>query len=172
MLGFDIVCAGKASEYDFVHDAQRGIVTHAGVSRAVAGLESLWTFGDDVATTLAARRLALAEFPQSATPDYCEMNVVANSTGMAPSSDTLHYPVCRTSELADVFVPVEDGGILSRAGVVDVFNPLRRSDEASFGGGVFVIVRCTDRAVWQLLREKGHVVGRSGRYACIYSPTT
>lgn len=170
VLGFDIVCAGKASEYDFVHDAHRGIVVHAGVSRAVAGLEDLWAFGDDVATTLAARRLALAEFPQSATPDYCEMNVVANSTGMAPSSDTLHYPVCRTSELADVFVPMEDGGILSRAGVVDVFNPLRRSDEASFGGGVFVIVRCTDRAVWQLLREKGHVVGRSGRYACIYRP--
>jgi predicted homoserine dehydrogenase-like protein len=78
--------------------------------------------------------------------------------------------VCRTPELADVFVPVEDGGILARPGVVDVFNPLRRSDEASFGGGVFVIVRCTDRAVWALLADKGHVVGRSGKYACIYQP--
>jgi len=170
VLGFDVVCAGKASEYDFVHDPRSGTVTHAGVSRAVAGLENLWTFGADMPSTLAARRLALAEFPQSATPDYCEMNVVANSTGLMPSCDTLHYPMCRTSELADVFVPVEDGGILTRTGVVDVFNPLRRSDEASFGGGVFVIVRCTDRAVWQLLREKGHVVGRSGRYACIYRP--
>jgi predicted homoserine dehydrogenase-like protein len=33
-----------------------------------------------------------------------------------------------------------------------------------------VIVRCADRAVWRLLQEKGHVVGRSGRYACIYQP--
>jgi predicted homoserine dehydrogenase-like protein len=98
------------------------------------------------------------------------MNVVANSTGLAPSCDALHYPVCRTPELADVFVPVEDGGILERPGVVDVFNPLRRTDEASFGGGVFVIVRCTDRAVWKLLEEKGHVVGRGGKYACIYQP--
>ncbi len=170
VLGFDVVCAGKASEYDFVHDPGRGTVTHAGATRAVAGLERLWPLGDDVAATLQGRREALIEFPQSATPDYCEMNVVANSTGLLPSCDALHYPICRTTELADVFVPVGDGGILTRAGVVDVFNPLRRHDEASFGGGVFVIVRCTDRAVWQLLREKGHVVGRSGHYACIYQP--
>ena len=163
VLGFDVVCAGKASEHDFIYDSRRGVVTHAGVSRVVAGLENLWTFGADMASTLEARRRALHAFPQSATPDYCEMNVVANSTGLAPSCDALSYPLCRTSELADVFVPVADGGILERTGVVDVFNPLRRSDEASFGGGVFVIVRCTDRAVWQLLREKGHVVGRSGQ---------
>ncbi len=170
VLGFDIVCAGKASEHDFIHDSARGTVTHAGVSRAVAGLEKLWAIGTDLAATLEARRRALHAFPLSATPDYCEMNVVANSTALLPSCDTLSYPLCRTSELADVFVPVEDGGILTRTGVVDVFNPLRRADEASFGGGVFVIVRCTDRAVWQLLQEKGHVVGRSGRYACIYRP--
>ena len=170
VLGFEVVCAGKASEHDFIHEPRRGIVTHAGVSRIVPGLENLWSLGTDVASTLEARRRALHAFPQSATPDYCEMNVVANSTGLAPSCDALNYPLCRTSELADVFVPVADGGILERTGVVDVFNPLRRSDEASFGGGVFVIVRCTDRAAWQLLQEKGHVVGRSGRYACIYRP--
>ena len=134
------------------------------------GLEHLWSIGTDVAATLEARRQALCEFPLSATPDYCEMNVVSNSTGLAPSCDTLHYPLCRTPVLADVFVPVEDGGILAHPGVVDVFNCLRRSDEASFGGGVFVIVRCTDRAIWKLLEDKGHVVGRSGKYACIYQP--
>jgi predicted homoserine dehydrogenase-like protein len=170
VLGFEIVCAGKASEHDFIHDAQRGVVMHAGSSRAVPGLDNLWTFGTDVASTLTARSRALREFPQSATPDYCEMNVVANSTGLAPSCDEMNYPVCRTSELADVFIPVEDGGILARTGVVDVFNALRRTDEASFGGGVFVIVRCTDRVVWKVLEEKGHVVGRSGKYACIYHP--
>jgi predicted homoserine dehydrogenase-like protein len=170
VLGFDVVCAGKSSEQDFTFDATRGVVTHAGVSRAVPGLETLWTFGTGVASTLEARRRALRAFPLSATPDYCEMNVVANSTGLAPSCDALNYPVCRTSELADVFVPVEDGGILARPGVVDVFNALRRRDEASFGGGVFVIVRCTDRAVWKLLADKGHVVSRSGKFACIYQP--
>jgi predicted homoserine dehydrogenase-like protein len=170
VLGFDVVCAGKASEHDFIYEPNGGAVTHAGVSREVPGLDKLWSFGADVASTLEARRRALHEFPLNATPDYCEMNVVANSTGLLPACDALSYPLCRTSELADVFVPVDDGGILTRSGVVDVFNALRRHDEASFGGGVFVIVRCTDRAVWQLLQEKGHVVGKSGRYACIYRP--
>ena len=170
VLGFDVVCAGKASEHDFIYDAGRGVVSHANVTQVAPGLDNLWTLGADLASTLRARRRVLHAFPQSATPDYCEMNVVANSTGLLPSCDALNFPLCRASELADVFVPVEDGGILARAGVIDVFNPLRRSDEASFAGGVFVIVRCTDRAVWQLLQDKGHVVSRNGRYACIYQP--
>jgi predicted homoserine dehydrogenase-like protein len=51
-----------------------------------------------------------------------------------------------------------------------VFNCLRRPDDVSFGGGVFVIVRCKDGETWQLLKQKGHIVGKSGRYACIYLP--
>ena len=170
VLGFEVVCAGKASEHDCIHDGRRGVVSHAGVTREVPGLDGLWALGDDVASTLEARRRALQAFPLSATPDYCEMNVVANSTALAPACDTLSYPLCRATELADVFAPVEDGGILTRTGVVDVFNPLRRGDEASFAGGVFVIVRCMDHAAWELLRDKGHVVGRNGRHACIYRP--
>ena len=169
VLGFEIVAAGKASEHDFVYHARDKRLTHAGVSRPVS-LEGRWHLGHDVRATLAERRAALARFPLAATPDYCEMNVVANSTGLEPACATLTYPPCRTAELADVFVPVADGGVLEKTGVVDVFNALRRDDEASFAGGVFVVVRCTDRAVWRLLAEKGHVVGRSGKYACIYAP--
>jgi predicted homoserine dehydrogenase-like protein len=78
--------------------------------------------------------------------------------------------MCHIAELADIFIPREDGGILERTGVVDVFNCLRRHDEASFGGGVFLVVRCTDDEVWALLQEKGHVVSRHRKYACIYTP--
>jgi predicted homoserine dehydrogenase-like protein len=170
LLGFEVIAAGKSSEYDFVFHPGAGEVSHSGTVRPVAGLQDLWHAGNDLRDTLARRRAALHAFPQSATPDYCELNVVANSTGLLPSCDTLSYPVCRTPELADIFIPEEDGGILRRTGVVDVFNGLRRDDEASFGGGVFVIVRCASRAVWKLLEEKGHVVGRNGKYACIYQP--
>ena len=89
---------------------------------------------------------------------------------MLPACDALSYPLCHISELADVFVPVEDGGILTRTGVVDVFNCLRRDDEVSFGGGVFVIVRCKDEKTWEMLEGKGHVVSRNRKYACIYLP--
>jgi predicted homoserine dehydrogenase-like protein len=170
LLGFEIVAAGKSSEYDFVFDHATGSVTCETRHCDAPALASLWALGDDVPARLAERSDALAALPQRATPDYCEMNVVANSTGLLPSRDALHYPVCRISELADIFIPREDGGVLERTGVVDVFNCLRRPEEVSFGGGVFVIVRCGDQVVWELLRGKGHVVSRNGRYAAIFLP--
>ncbi|RVX42006.1 putative homoserine dehydrogenase-like protein [Nonomuraea polychroma] len=108
--------------------------------------------------------------PWSPSADCCEMNVVANVTGLLPTPGGLVAPLCRATELADVFVPAADGGILAGPGELGVFRCLRRPDEASFAGGVFVIARCADREVWQLLKAKGHVVSRSGDYAAIYLP--
>jgi predicted homoserine dehydrogenase-like protein len=170
LLGLEVVAAGKSSEYDFVFDPATGRVTWTDRQCDAPGLADLWSLGEDVAATLSRRSEVLAALPQSATPDYCEMNVVANSTGLIPSRDALNYPLCRITELADIFVPRENGGLLDRTGVVDVFNLLRRPDEVSFGGGVFVIARCIDTATWELLRGKGHVVSRDGRHACIFLP--
>jgi predicted homoserine dehydrogenase-like protein len=170
LLGLEVIAAGKSSEYDFVFDPDTGRVTWTDRQCDAPGLAALWALGPDAAATLARRSEALAALPQSATPDYCEMNVVANSTGLVPSRDALNYPLCRITELADVFAPREHGGILDRTGVVDVFNLLRRPDEASFGGGVFVIIRCYDGVTWELLRGKGHVVSRDGHHACIFLP--
>jgi predicted homoserine dehydrogenase-like protein len=170
VLGFDVVAAGKSSEYDYVFDAGAGEIEHEGRRYPAAGLRPLWQLAGDVPSLLAQRSEVIRAMPQSATPDYCELNVVSNSTGLLPACDALNYPLCRITELADIFIPKEDGGILERSGVVDVFNCLRRPDEASFGGGVFVVVRCTDDAVWDLLQQKGHVVSRHRKYACIYLP--
>jgi predicted homoserine dehydrogenase-like protein len=169
-LGFEIVAAGKSSEYDYVFRFETDALEYPERKASVPELARLWSLADDVPATLAQRSAAINAFPQSATPDYCEMNIVANSTGLLPACDTLSYPLCRIPELADIFIPKEDGGILARAGVVDVFNCLRRHDEASFAGGVFVVVKCTDDAVWRMLQEKGHVVSRRRKYACIYRP--
>jgi predicted homoserine dehydrogenase-like protein len=170
LLGFEVVAAGKSSEYDFVYDHADGMLRWTDRQCHAPGLAEAWLLGEDVAGSLAHRSALLAEVPQSATPDYCEMNVVSNSTGLLPSRDALNYPVCRITELADIFIPKVDGGILDGTGVVDVFNCLRRTEEVSFGGGVFVTVRCTDTTVWEMLRGKGHVVSRNGRYACIFLP--
>jgi predicted homoserine dehydrogenase-like protein len=170
VLGFEIIAAGKSSEYDYVYHAATSEIEYTDGMHRISGLAELWDLTDDVPALLAKRSAAISNLPQSATPDYCEMNVVSNSTGLLPACDALNYPLCRISELADIFIPKEDGGILERTGVVDVFNCLRRHDEASFGGGVFVIVKCTDDAVWHLLQQKGHVVSRSRKYACIYLP--
>jgi predicted homoserine dehydrogenase-like protein len=169
VLGFEVIAAGKSSEYDFIYDPAAHTIDYLDQRHEVS-LDACWALGDDIASTLKARSKALSMLPQSATPDYCEMNVVANSIGFVPAADALNYPLARISELADIFVPKEDGGILERTGVVDVFNCLRRPDDVSFGGGVFVIVRCKDDETWQLLKQKGHLVGKNGRYACLYLP--
>jgi predicted homoserine dehydrogenase-like protein len=170
VLGFEVVAAGKSSEYDYIFDPESGVVEWTDRRMEAPALRSLWQLGANVPATMRARSQAICELPQRATPDYCEMNVVANSTGLAPACDELHFPLCRIAELAEVFIPEADGGILQRTGVVDVFNCLRRPDEPSFAGGIFAVVRCRDGETWEVLRQKGHLVSRNGKYACIYVP--
>ncbi|SAK85067.1 hypothetical protein AWB82_05747 [Caballeronia glebae] len=170
VLGLEVVAAGKSSEYDLVFDAATGNVTQLDQTFPAPELAELMTLGDDIPATLAARREALRGRKTSATADYCEMSVVATNTNLVSDVELLHYPVARTTELADIYALREDGGVLTRAGVIDVFNMLRRPDEASFAGGVFVVVRTFDAPTWELLAQKGHVVSRNGRYACMYLP--
>jgi predicted homoserine dehydrogenase-like protein len=170
VLGLEIVAAGKSSEYDLVFNPEAGTITQLDQTISAPAMGDLLRLGDDIPATLAARRAALNGLKTSATADYCEMSVVATNTGMIPDVELLHYPIARTSELADIYALREDGGVLTQEGVIEVFNVLRLPDEASFAGGVFVIVRTHDKETWDLLAQKGHVVSRNGRYACMYLP--
>ncbi|MEV1022928.1 homoserine dehydrogenase [Streptomyces sp. NPDC050264] len=170
LLGLDIVAIGKSSEYDLVLDPERGTVTQLDTTVEAPGLDALLDLGDDVPETLAARARTVSALPVGATADYCEMAVVATNTGFEPDTELLHYPVARIAELADIYRPREDGGVLHRTGAVDVFSALRLPGEASFAGGVFVVVRTGDPETWETLRGKGHVVSRDGKYAAVYLP--
>ncbi|MBR8742670.1 homoserine dehydrogenase [Nocardiopsis sp. MG754419] len=169
-LGLDVVAIGKSGEYDLVFDPSTGRVRQLDEEIDAPELGDLLSLGEDVTATLAARALAVTGLKRSAAADHCEMAVVANHTGMVPDVESLHYPVTRVAELADVYALAEDGGILTRSGVVDVFSVLRLPEEASFAGGVFAVVRTGDPVTWELLAQKGHVVSRSGAYACLYLP--
>lgn len=169
-LGLDVVAIGKSSEYDLVFDPATGRVRHLDQQITAPELGQVLTLGEDVSATLAARERAVSGIRRSAAADHCEMAVVANWTGLTPDVEALHYPVVRTAELADVYSLAADGGILTRSGAVDVFTVLRLPDEASFAGGVFVVVRTGDRVSWKTLAQKGHVVSRSGDHACLYLP--
>ena len=172
VLGLEILCAGKTSEYDFVYDPAAKQVTSLDRKADGAAVDGLWQFGkQDVRRVLRARAEALAAIPQHTVPDLVEMGLVANATGLAPDVPEFHAPIARTPEIADVLVPAEMGGILHGPGRVDVVNSLRRPDEASFAGGVFVVVRCEDGKSWEVLRAKGHVVNRAGDAAMIYRPS-
>lgn len=172
LLGLEIIAAGKASEYDFVWDPDTGEFTYMeGEEKPhgnIPGMKEFWHYKGR--ETLIGREQLLEEYMAVISADLCEMNLVSNVTGLLPSAPRLNYPIAKISELADIFIPEEDGGILKKTGVVDVFCNLRAPDEASFAGGEFIIVRCENSAVWELLKGKGHVVSRNGKYACIYLP--
>jgi predicted homoserine dehydrogenase-like protein len=48
-----------------------------------------------------------------------EMAAIANATGLVPDRPGMHGPAATLAELSKVLVPERDGGVLSRAGVVD-----------------------------------------------------
>lgn len=169
-VGLDVVAVGKSGEYDLVFDPATGRVTQAGVTVDAPVLAGLLELGEDAAATLAARAEAVAGLKRSAAADPCEMTVVAMRIGAVADVESLHYPVARIDELADLYAATDEGGIRRSDGIVDVFSALRLPGEASFAGGVFAIVRTGDAATWELLRAKGHVVSRDGRYAAIYWP--
>jgi len=170
-LGLGVVSAGKSSEYDFVLDPETRRVHWTDRSEPAPELMASWTFEDGgAAQAIEARRRLLAALPHRTVPDLCEMGMVANVTGLVPDTPMFHVPIARTVEVPEVLRPREAGGILVRSGVLDVFNCLRRPDEASFAGGVFVVVECEDRETWEVLRDKGHVVSRDTRHAMLYNP--
>lgn len=172
LLGLPIVAAGKSSEYDFVFDAAAETVSWKEKRVPVPGFGKLWDAGGGkLAALMQARAEALRELPRRIVPDYCEMCVVANATGLRPDVPELHVPHARTPELPQWYAPREHGGLVARRGALDVFQCLRRSDEASFAGGVFVCVALEDESAAELLAGKGIPVSADRRYAVIYNPS-
>lgn len=79
------------------------------------------------------------------TKTMCEMTALANATGLALDVPGMHGPHVDTAALASTFCPKEDGGILSRRGVVDYVM-------GDLAPGVFVVVTTDDDAVAADLR--------------------
>lgn len=168
LLGLPIVAAGKASESDFVWDPEAGTVTAWGRSVAAPDYTSLFNPQERLVASLVQR--ADLPFERTTVPDLCEMGIVSNHTGLMPDSSSLHAPIARTVELPHLFRPAADGGLLSARGRVDMFNCLRRPDELSFAGGVFVIVEAPDLATGLLFKQKGIPTSPDGRYVLLHNP--
>jgi predicted homoserine dehydrogenase-like protein len=161
-LGLEIVCAGKAGEFDFVLDRDGALASPYG-TRALQDADLFWR-------DATSRQADVEDWTRATVPDYCEMAIVANATGLKPDLPELHAPVARTLDLPNLFRPRAAGGLLASEGVVDMFVCLRREDELSFAGGVFVVVRADDRASWELLKGKGIPVSDDLGYALVHNP--
>lgn len=171
LLGLPIVAAGKSSEYDFVLDPVTEEVSWLERRVSAKGMMAQWELGADRAATVAAREALLAALPLRTVPDSCEMALVANATGILPDAEAFHAPLARTVELPDLYAPAAAGGLFSGPGKLDVFNCLRRPDEASFAGGVFVVVELADEQTGRLFAGKGIPVSADRSRALIYNPS-
>jgi predicted homoserine dehydrogenase-like protein len=172
-LGLEIVCAGKSGEYDFVFDLAADTVTTTADGRqaVVPAFAKHWRVpADALEACVAARAHLLEGFAIATVPDLCELTIAANATGLKPDVPALHAPIARTLELPNLFRPRADGGLLGDAGRVDMFVCLRRPDELSFAGGVFVVVRCDDPATWRVLAGKGIPTSNDHGYALLHNP--
>lgn len=170
-LGLPIMAAGKSSEYDYVYDPATHRVTWTDRSVSAPDIAKLWALGKDAGATLAARSAALADLPQRTVPDNCEMALVANATGLVPDRPDFHAPLAHTPELPNIYRPRNEGGVLDKPGALDVFNCLRRPDEASFAGGVYVVVEWADAKTGALFCGKGIPVCSNDRYGLVYNPS-
>lgn len=169
-LGFEIICAGKASELDFVYKTATKTIARAGQTVAFTKEDPWEPAGSTPTHRLRARHRALDTLVRFTVADLCEMAIVINATGYDYDSPQLNAPIARIIEMPEIMCGRADGGILQKEGVIDMVNCLRRSDEISFAGGVFVIVKCRGRETWQFLKDKGHLVNRAGTRAMIFRP--
>jgi len=169
--GLKIVSIGKSSEYDFIYDPEASTVQVLDKKISVEGFDEVWDLGNDYDATVKQRSRILNAFSQRAIPDLAEMSIVCNHLpGFNPDREDFHYPIARTVEVPDLMCPKEMGGLFSGDLRIDVYNCLRRPDEQSMEGGVYVVVACDDEETWKVLKEKGVPVSRNQNCALIYYP--
>ena len=168
-IGFDIVCAGKAGELDMVVDPVSRTITRGDQRVAFDDLNLVEYFGGSY-EILSDRDRVCDGLSRCPVADLCEAAIVINNTGFSLDAPTLHAPIARINEMPDIFCGRDAGGILGQEGVIDMVNCLRRSEEVSFAGGVFIVVKCYGSETWQLLKDKGHLVSRDGTRAMVFRP--
>ncbi|RFC67085.1 MULTISPECIES: NAD(P)H-dependent oxidoreductase [Mesorhizobium] len=116
-LGYTIVAAGKGKNNPLNHDA----------------------VPDDYREEAERRNMnprMLVEFVDG-SKTMVEMAAIANATGLVPDIAGMHGPSAGRDQLAKMLIPQEDGGVLSRKGVVDY------TIGKGVAPGVFVVVEAT-----------------------------
>ena len=112
-LSFEVVCLGKGKNNVIDYDATP----------------------DSCADEAASKNMnpkMLASF-KDGTKTMVEMAAVANATGLVPDVPGMHGPKVELEDLLNVYIPQEDGGILSQRGCVDY-------STGAIAPGVFAIV--------------------------------
>jgi predicted homoserine dehydrogenase-like protein len=132
LMGFEVVCLGKGKNNPMDLSATPESCAEEAASKGM-NPKMLAAFRDGTKTMV-------------------EMAAVANSTGLLPDVPGMHGPKVEVDDLVSVFIPAEDGGILSRAGRVDY-------STGAIAPGVFAVVRSYDARIRTEMRFITHAEG-------------
>ncbi|HEX9398801.1 MAG TPA: SAF domain-containing protein [Anaeromyxobacter sp.] len=108
------------------------------------------------------------------TKSAIEMAAVANAAGLAAPADGLAFPPCGAEELPRVLRPRAAGGVLERAGQVEVVSSLRRDGTPvprDLRWGVYVVFEAPSDYAARCFAEYGLVTDESGRFSALYRPS-
>lgn len=182
LIGLEIICAGKARDGEFIYDPENRTVMHpADAKKGIPEPVVVEVSPEDARYLdfipagcaeeyVQKRHEILRGLPQTAGFDYCETVMMANATGLVPDQALLHKATLRVNELPIAYCSRENGGVLRGDGRIDLFTCIRRRDEASMGGGVFLVVRSPNAYSQMILTSKGLVGNYDNSAAVICHP--
>jgi len=102
-----------------------------------------------------------------------EMAAVANGTGLDCPDNGLAFPPAGLHDLARVFRPAEDGGRLSRSGLVDIAASQEPDGREVFNNiryGVFVTFKAPNEYARACFEQYGLLVDPTGWYGSMWRP--
>lgn len=139
-MGFEVVCLGKGKNnpinYEITPEMCRAEAESKGMNPKM-----------------------LASFIDG-TKTMVEMAAVSNATGLLPDVSGMHGPRVELQDLKNVFIPIADGGILSKKGCVDY-------STGKIAPGVFAIV-VTDEP--RIINDMRFVSMGDGPYYMFFRP--
>ncbi len=132
VCGFQVVCAGKGTRYlpSYPYVTPDEVWEHYG-------------FPPEMVTSGDYNPRMFTSFLDG-TKSAIEMAAVGNATGLTPQRGGLQFLPYGVGRLAEVCKPRDDGGVLERAGTVEVAPSLERDGRPvpdDLRWGVFVVVR-------------------------------
>lgn len=162
LLGFEIVAAGRGT---IMRSDDR-----AGVPDTVP---ERFGFSSE---QIARRTINLRMYNsfRDGTKAQIEMTALANMAGLVPDRRGMHEPAVRIADIPRVFSHRDEGGILSRTGVIELANSVDRDGVSplpgSLGMGVFAVIRADHPYTREDLQEYMGISGGHGRNFLLYRP--
>ena len=159
--GFKVIAAGKGTKYhpDYHAVTPDDVWRHYGItpeSAKAAGMnpQMFNSFLDG-------------------TKSGIEMAAIANACELDVPSDGLLFPPCGVDDLPKVLKPRAAGGVLEKAGSVEVVSSINRDGSAvvrDLRWGVYVVIEAPNDYAAACFEQYGMKTDPSGRFAALYRP--